>query len=219
MKYLLIILGILTLIILGFVIGRKYFISKYIESLDYKVVEQGTITDIDVNSAIAVAEKATQLAQKYSKNPKLYWVIINNKEGSVNFEEPSNSFAFHGDNENFALLFSIVPQTGNYKISKTGFSITSNNELIPVEKWKIDISQALEAAKPNFKVYDEEYPNSGGNYVTALRNRGGNFYWRFVYSVSSEYYNSVKQISPMSLNVDAQSGIVTKIKYPWEEEE
>ena len=173
---------------------------------------------IDINSAIAVADQATKIAQKYSKNPKLYWAIINTKEGSVNFEEPNNSFAFHGDNENFALLFSIIPQTGDYKISKTGFNITVNNEPVPVEKWKIDFPKALEAAKLNFKVYDEKYPNAGSDYNANLRNRNSKFYWRFVYMVSSEYYNAIKQVSPMSLNVDAESGIITEVKYPWEEQ-
>ena len=96
-------------------------------------------------------QKAVEVIKKYSANPKLYTVVISDEKGSFQFENIlNNTFTFHDSNEKFDIVISIVPKTGEYKVTKTTLKMVDGDNPIPVEKWQIDLYQALEIAKQRY---------------------------------------------------------------------
>ncbi|KKR29994.1 MAG: hypothetical protein UT61_C0016G0005 [Candidatus Woesebacteria bacterium GW2011_GWA1_39_8] len=153
-------------------------------------------------------QKALEIVKKYSASPKLYTVVISDEKGSFQFENIlNNTFTFHDPNEKFDIVISIVPKTGEYKVTRTTLKMVDGDNQIPLEKWKIDLSQALEIAKPTFDTFDKKYPNSNSQYSATLTNKvGQNFIWRFVYHVSENYYNNVQQALPTRIDISAETG-------------
>ena len=207
-KWLWIILIILlfTFILLGYLyfIGKRQYQSKI--SPD-QTLESGTLELKNKDSILEQSQKAYEIVGKYSKDPQLYYVIIDKMYGSFNFDQPDNSFAFYDSEENFDMLFSVIPETGEYKLTKTTIKIISNNEQINLEGIK-DFPEALSIVQKYFQNYDIKNPDSENNYIATLAKRSNqNFLWRFVYGGQNS--------SPVQIDIDPKNLTILEV-YPEE---
>ncbi|MDO8512906.1 MAG: hypothetical protein Q7S37_00150 [bacterium] len=211
-----IILAISSLLVGLYYAGKQEKIPQYLS----QTLESGKLQLKNANSVLEQAQKAFEIARKYSSNPQLYSVIVDKKYGSFNFNRPDNSFDFHSDEEKFDLLFSIIPETGEYKITKSSIKLMVDGDkpfsLSEILKIK-DFPEVLTIAETQFQVYNQRYPDSGGSYFATLSQRQSQpLNWRFVYGVSKDYYNRVENARSMRVVVNSKSLQILEVRYPWQ---